>query len=170
MKFTELKRISTENMTRKKTGLIVTFIFTAMIATTSISASESNDKFESMVVHSFVEEAIKNNNWKIAFATAKNEQVVFMNISPLTNPKNEIGMEVHAFDQMILIVKGKGKAILNGKTSVVKEGDMVFIPEGIPHNVINLDKKNELKLISIYSETDIPKGSVYKKKADEPKD
>lgn len=122
------------------------------------------------VTQNIIEEAKKNNNWKTAFATGDEAQVVFMNVSPLTNPKNEIGMEVHPFDQVILIVEGTGNAVLNGKTSAVKSGDMIFIPKGVQHNVVNGDKTKGLKLISFYSKTDIPKGSAYKKKSDQPND
>lgn len=152
---------------RKQVALRVVLLIIAMISTASIGAVEID---EPMVVEQFFEHAKKNNNWKTAFATAKQEQIVFMNISPATNPNNEIGMEVHQFDQVILIFEGKGKAVLNGKTSLVKDGDMIFIPQGTPHNVINIDKKKELKLVSFYSETDIPKGAVYKKKSDQPED
>lgn len=121
-----------------------------------------------MVVQQFFEEAKSNTYWKSAFVTGKQEQIVFMNISPLTNPKNEIGIETHAFDQVIIIVDGNGKAILNGRTSLIKDGDMIFIPKGTSHNIINLDQEKDLKLISFYSQNDIPKGAKYKKISDEP--
>jgi len=157
---------------RKKTSFIVFLILAVMISTASIGAikKEAAMQIQPMVVMEFLENAKKNNSWKVAFATAEHEQVVFMNISTLTNPKNEIGMEVHPFDQVILIVEGNGKAILNNKTSLVKEGDMIFIPQGNQHNVINLNKNKELKLISFYSDNDIPKNAEYKKKTDEPKE
>ncbi len=120
-----------------------------------------------MIAQKFIQQAKENNNWKKAFATGKFEQVVFMSVSPETNPNNEIGVEIHPFDQVILIVQGKAKAVLNGETTLVKEGDMIFIPTGTKHNVINLDKKEALKVISFYSATDIPKNSVYETKADE---
>lgn len=154
----------------KKAAIIVASLFIAMISTAPVGAVEVDGEFQPMVVQNFFEEAKKNSNWKTAFATGKNEQIVFMNVSPFTNPNNEIGTEIHPFDQVILIVEGKGKATLNGKTSIVKDGDMIFIPQGTSHNVINLDRKKELKLISFYSEMDIPKGAVYKKKADQPED
>lgn len=135
----------------------------ALIAALACAGTIEAEKVEPSVSPVF-EEAKKNNNWKTAFATGEEAQVVFMNVSPLTNPKNEIGMEVHPFDQVILIVEGKGSAILNGKASAVKSGDMIFIPKGVKHNVVNSDNAKELKLISIYSRTDIPKGAIYKKK------
>lgn len=145
----------------------------ALLFTISSDAAEKEvvkDEIQPIVATQFLEKAKKNTNWKTAFATGKHEQIVFMNISPQTNPYNEIGMEVHPFDQVIIIVEGKAKAVLGEQSSMVKEGDMIFIPQGTPHNVINLDKAKGLKLISFYSENDIPAGAVYGKKADAPKD
>jgi quercetin dioxygenase-like cupin family protein len=157
--------------TIKTRAVLITTLFILGIGSiVSISAEESNGEFQPMVVPNLVEEAKKNNNWKTAFATGKHEQIVFMSISPITNPNNEIGVETHPFDQAILIVEGKGNAVLNGKTTMVKEGGLIFIPQGISHNVINLDKDKALKLISFYSDTDIPKGAVYKKKIDQPEE
>ncbi len=158
---------------RKKIALITATLATTLLSNGFIGAVEkemTNREIQPKVVHQFFEVASKNNNWKTAFATGKHEQIVFMNISPLTNPHNEIGMETHPFDQVILIVEGKGNALLNGKSSEVNRGDMIFIPKGTPHNVINLGKEKALKLISFYSDTDIPEGSVYRKKADESQD
>ncbi|MFZ0564669.1 MAG: cupin domain-containing protein [Chlamydiales bacterium] len=147
-----------------KIPLMLVSYLTFMITPISIDAA-----VKPLVVHNFIEEAQSNAFWKIAFATGEHEQIVFMNISPQTNPNNEIGEEIHPFDQVILIVQGRGKALLNGKSSKVEEGDMIFIPKGTVHNVINMNSKKELKIISFYSDTDIPKGSVYKKRADEQK-
>lgn len=122
------------------------------------------------VVKNFVDEAKKNSNWKSAVATGEEEQVVLMNISPITNPKNEIGMETHPFDQVILVIEGRGKATLDGETENVEEGDMIFIPKGTKHNVVNLNKTKPLKIISFYSQTDIPEGSKIKKKEHESED
>lgn len=145
----------------------------ALLFTTLMDAAEKeivNNEIQPIVITQFLEKAKKNNNWKIAFVTGKHEQIVFMNVSPQTNPDNEIGMEDHSFDQVIFIVEGRGKAILGKQTSIVNEGDMIFIPQGTPHNIINLDQAKGLKLISFYSENDIPRGAVYGKKADAPKD
>lgn len=151
----------------------VVLLLTGFVPAVSLHADDNNSAagdFQPMVAKQFLEEAKKNTNWKTAFATGKEEQIVFMNISPLTNPNNEIGTEVHPFDQVILIVQGSGKAILNGNTSSIKSGDMIFIPQGVEHNVTNSDPKKELKLVSFYSQTDIPKGAVYPKKSDQAED
>lgn len=158
---------------RKKTALIIASLITVMISTVSIEAAEKiipSNKIEPKVVSQFIEEAKKNTNWKTAFVTGEQEQIVFMNVSPATNPNNEIGLEVHPFDQIIFIVEGSGKAVLNENTTLIKDGDMIFVPRGTAHNFINSDKEKGLKLISFYSENDIPKEAVYKKKSDEPKE
>lgn len=120
------------------------------------------------VTPQLIQHAKQNIAWKRAFLTAKNAQIVFMDVSSETNPKNEIGEETHPFDQVILIVTGKGRAIVNGKSQIVKVGDIIFIPEGTPHNVINLNAKKPLKIISFYSSNDMPAQTVYLKKSDEP--
>lgn len=120
-----------------------------------------------MVSAKLFEVAKKNTNWKVAYATGEHAQVVFMSVSPQTNPKNEIGMETHPFDQVIFVVSGKGKAVLNGKEEAVAVGDMIFVPKGTPHNVINLNKTEPFKIISIYSDNDIPAKAEYKTKADQ---
>jgi mannose-6-phosphate isomerase-like protein (cupin superfamily) len=118
------------------------------------------------VVNQIFEESKRNDNWKSAFLTGKEAQVVFMHVSPKTNPKNEIGVETHGFDQVILIAEGNAKIDLNGKMSTAKIGDLVFVPQGTPHNLINLNKDKPLKIISIYSRTDIPAHSQLKKSSD----
>ena len=129
------------------------------------NASTTDDSTTGIVVKQITKEAQANKNWKTAFLTGKHAQIVFMNVSPATNPKNEIGMEKHPFDQMILVVEGHGKTILNGKTSMIKTGDLIFIPQGVNHDIINLDQNHPLKIISFYSATDIPAKSEFKTKA-----
>lgn len=157
-------------MTRKVILVAAAFALICTIPMESMEKGITNNEIQPLIVPQFLEKAKKNNNWKTAFVTGQHEQIVFMNVSPMTNPDNEIGMEEHSFDQVILIVEGRGKAVLEGQISNVNEGDMIFIPKGIRHNIINLDQAKGLKLISFYSETDIPRGAVYNKKADAPKD
>lgn len=141
------------------------------LAYSSVENKEHDDKISPpTIAHQIFEQCIKNENWKTAFLTGKEAQVVFMSVSPKTNPKNEIGMETHEFDQVIFIVEGDAKTDLNGKTDTVKTGDLIFIPQGTPHNVINLNKEKPLKIISIYSHTDIPAHSNLKKSTDSGKE
>lgn len=157
---------------RKKIALAIAFLSMAIVLPGSIHAQEhrmNQGAFQPKVARQFLEEARKNTSWKTAFFTGENAQIVLMNISPQTNPDNEIGEEVHPFDQVILIVEGKGRLHLNGKTSLVSSDDLILIPEGIVHNLVNLDEVKPLKIVSFYSKNDMPKDRVYKKQAEEPK-
>jgi mannose-6-phosphate isomerase-like protein (cupin superfamily) len=157
-----------------KTKLTYLFGFSlvALLATPCMSAvgmKTTSNEVRPMVVWDFLKRAKKNSFWKVAFITGESEQIVFMNVSPNTTPSNEIGMEMHPFDQVILIVEGKGEAVFNGKIQEVKKHDLIFIPKGTEHNVINREHKKPLRLVSFYSAQDIPNGAVYKTKADEQK-
>lgn len=126
--------------------------------TTGVATSQIFDKVK------------QNNNWKVPFLTAKNAQVVFMAVSPKTNPKNEIGVETHQFDQIIFVVEGNAKAVLGNDTKMVKAGDMIFIPQGVEHNVINQNANKALKILSVYTATDMPADQVLQKKSDAKED
>lgn len=155
-----------------KASFFITFSL-SLVPTLSFSTEDvkmDTNKLTAVVSPKIFEIAKKNDHWKQAFLTGKNAQIVFMNVSPDTNPNNEIGMEKHKFDQVIFIAEGKAKTVLDGKSSTVESGDMIFIPQGVNHNVINLDAKKPLKIISVYSDNDIPANAVYKKESDTPKE
>lgn len=157
-------------MRTKRTFLFV-LLMSTVIAASSFASSEKSTvgaKLNNVITPKIFELAKHNENWKLALVTGKDAQVVFMNITPKTNPHNEIGMETHKFDQVIFVVEGQAKSVINGKSSTVTAGDMIFIPQGISHNFINLNQKKPFKIISVYSATDIPENAVYKHKSDTP--
>ncbi|HBB52762.1 MAG TPA: cupin domain-containing protein [Legionellales bacterium] len=119
-----------------------------------------------MVVRHVFEKTNFNDNWKVPLATGEETQVVIMSVSPKTNPQNEVGTETHAFDQVIFIISGQAKVILDKKEHLVKKGDMIFVPLGTPHQIINLNQDKPLKLMSVYSQKDMP-DVIFKKQADE---
>lgn len=154
-----------------KRTFISTLLVSTLIATSSFASSEENtvdNKINTVITPQIFDMAKRNENWKSAHVTGKDAQVVFMNITPKTNPSNEIGMETHKFDQVIFVVEGQAKSVINGQNSTVTAGDMIFIPQGIPHNFINLNAKKPFKIISVYSATDIPENAIYKHKSDMP--
>lgn len=147
---------------------LISGLFSPLIFASSKENAVTND-INAVISPNVFKIAKTNEHWKLALVTGKQAQVVFMSITPKTNPKNEIGMETHQFDQVIFVVEGDAKTVLNGKKSMVTAGDMIFIPKGIPHNFINLNMKKAFKIISVYSATDIPENAAYKKKSDTPK-
>lgn len=161
----------------KTIGIKIAFISTLLVSgfiSPSLFAESKetaiNNKINAVISPKVFEMAKNNENWKLALVTGKDAQVVFMNITPKTNPNNEIGIETHKFDQVIFVVEGQAKSVLNGKKSTVTAGDMIFIPQGIPHNFINLNVKKPFKIISVYSATDIPENATYKQKSDTPQE
>ncbi len=66
--------------------------------------------------------------------TGRHAQLVIMTI-PVGG---EIGEEVHAHtDQILTIVSGSADATLGGQTTAVVQGDLVTVPAGTRHNVVN---------------------------------
>ena len=105
----------------------------------------------------------QNNNYHQEIATAQYSQVVLMNI----RPQEEIGEEVHPnTDQLLVFVSGTGKAILNGETSSINPGDLILVPAGTRHNIINAGIEN-LKLYTIYTPPHHKPGTVHTTKAEE---
>ncbi|HAT7956449.1 TPA: cupin domain-containing protein [Legionella pneumophila] len=155
-----------------KIAFISTLLVSSLISPSLFADSKdaANNKINAVISSKVFEMAKKNENWKLALVTGKDAQVVFMNITPKTNPNNEIGLETHPFDQIIFVVEGQAKSVLNGKKSTVTAGDMIFVPQGIPHNFINLNVKKPFKIISVYSATDIPENAAYKQKSDTPQE
>lgn len=81
--------------------------------------------------------------------------------------KEEIGMEVHPnVDQFFWIVKGTANTVLNGEEGTVTEGEVLIVPRGTMHNIINADNRCGLKLFTVYTPPNHPDGTVHKTKAD----
>ena len=107
-------------------------------------------------------ETLENTDYRRVLYTAKNSQLVLMNIAP----GDEIGEEVHALDQFIRIEEGSGLLVIDGIEHAV-EADWAFvIPAGASHNVKNIGENN-LKLYSIYSPPEHKDKTVHKTKSQE---
>ena len=104
---------------------------------------------------------IENMDYRRVLYTAKNSQLVLMNIKP----GEEIGEEVHTLDQFIRVEKGKCKVILDGVEHILEDDYAVVIPAGTKYNVINIGEA-ELKLYTIYSPPEHIDGTVHRTKAD----
>jgi len=113
-------------------------------------------------VKNIEEETLNNTDYRRALYTAKNSQLVVMNIQP----GDEIGMEVHELDQFIRIEQGSGKAILDDVEHALEDDFAVVIPAGMNHNIINTGTE-EMKLYTIYSPPEHVKDVLQKTKADE---
>ena len=110
-----------------------------------------------------IEKATKENtDYRRVLYTAKNSQLVLMNIKP----GDEIGEEVHHLDQFIRVEEGEGKAILDGVEHALCADDAIVIPQGTRHNIVNTGS-SDLKLYTVYSPPEHTDGTIHATKADE---
>ncbi len=106
---------------------------------------------------------IENNNFRKVIYTGQHAQLVIMSLLP----NEEIGMETHSVtDQFLRIEKGEGKVIMNGEEKMVGDGDVIIVPAGTEHNVINLSSENPLKIYTLYSPPHHRDGIIHKTKKD----
>jgi mannose-6-phosphate isomerase-like protein (cupin superfamily) len=108
------------------------------------SAAETNDDFRREVV------------------TGEFAQVVLMSVQP----GDDIGEEIHeGHDQILVFVKGRGTAVLDGESSNFGVGDLVYVKAGTRHNFINTGDE-PFRLFTIYAPPEHPAGTVHHTKAD----
>lgn len=110
----------------------------------------------------------RNFNFRTAIWTGTHLQMTLMCI-PVCG---DIGLECHEdVDQCIrledgtaLVKMGKCKHQLDYQRNIGK-GDVVFVPAGIWHNIINTGRST-LKISSVYGPPNHPKGTIHHTKAD----
>lgn len=111
-------------------------------------------------VENILAQAKQNSYFRQVLETGKHTQVVIMSIPP----GGEIGEEVHdGTDQVLYLIEGEGKVVLNGEEKAYKAGDIVLVHEGTRHNFINTGTI-DLKIITTYSPPHHPAGTIHKTK------
>ena len=106
------------------------------------------------------QETLENNNFRHVLYTAKHSQLVLMSLKP----GEEIDTEVHTVDQFFRFEQGEGKAVLNDVEHPVKNGDVVIVPAGMKHNIINTSQTESLKLYSLYCPPHHKDGTIHRTK------
>lgn len=114
-----------------------------------------------MVIKNLLEQTLVNEYFRQVVATNKHSQLVLMSILP----GEDIGEEIHDLDQILYIAQGTGRAVLDGQETEITAGDVINVPEGAKHNIIN-SGTNALKLFTVYSPPEHPDGTVHKTKAE----
>ena len=111
-----------------------------------------------------IEELTANNtNFRQILYTGKYSQLVLMSLLP----NEDIGLEVHPdTDQFFRFESGVGKVVIDGNENQVTDGDVVIVPAGAQHNVINLSATESLKLYTIYSPSHHRDGVIHTTKAE----
>lgn len=89
-----------------------------------------------------------NSNFRKVLYTGKHSQLVLMSLKP----NEEIGIETHADnDQFFRFESGNGKCVIDGNEYSVTDGDIIIVPAGTKHNIINVSQSEYLKLYTVYS-------------------
>jgi len=105
---------------------------------------------------------LENNNFRKVLYTGKNLQLVLMTIQV----SDDIGEEVHEdHDQFFRVEEGKGEVFIDGVTTKIKADDVIIVPAGATHNVINTGTE-PLRLYTIYSPPEHRYNVVHSTKAD----
>jgi mannose-6-phosphate isomerase-like protein (cupin superfamily) len=92
-------------------------------------------------------DTLENTNFRKVLYTGKHLQLVLMSLKV----GEDIGAEIHENnDQFFRFESGTGKVIIDGHEYEVKDGDVVVVPAGAKHNIINTDSTTELKMYTIY--------------------
>lgn len=119
-------------------------------------------------VANITQKAMRNSNFRTAIWTGCNMQMTLMCI-PVCS---DIGVEIHQdTDQIIRIEHGMAMVQMgNDKWNLdfnqnLREGDTVFVPAGIWHNIINTGRR-VLKVASIYAPPHHPAGTIHRTKAE----
>jgi mannose-6-phosphate isomerase-like protein (cupin superfamily) len=105
--------------------------------------------------------AEENDFFRSVIFTGTRSQLVLMSLLP----DEEIGAEVHDVDQILYIVKGEGKAVLDGVDRPFSKGSAICVPAGVHHNVINTGEK-AVKLFTVYAPPEHAAGTVHKTRAE----
>ena len=107
-------------------------------------------------------DTLENNNFRKVLYTGKHLQLVLMSLKK----DEEIGAEVHLHnDQFFRFESGIGKCIIDGNEYSVKDGDVIVIPAGAKHNVINVGTA-DLKMYTLYGPPNHENGAIRITKED----
>ena len=114
--------------------------------------------------HSNIEQlTLANNNFRHVLYTGPHSQLVLMSLAP----NEEIGIETHTEnDQFFRIESGTGRCVIDDSKYDLVDGDVIIVPAGAVHNVINTSSTDPLKLYTIYSPAHHKDGIVRETKLD----
>ena len=108
-------------------------------------------------------DTLDNSNFRKVVYTGTKMQLVLMCLEP----GEEIGTEVHHdVDQFFRVESGECKAVLNGEAIYLKDDEVLIVPAGTEHNLINISEVYDLKLYTIYAPANHPDGTIHATKAE----
>jgi len=101
--------------------------------------------------------ALENQSYRKVVFTGSHSQLVVMNIAK----GEETEVERKDADALVFITKGKGKSVLEGRSRDIVKHDLIFVPAGKLHNLIN-SAHRDLKVIVVYSPPVFAEGEIQK--------
>jgi mannose-6-phosphate isomerase-like protein (cupin superfamily) len=105
---------------------------------------------------------LENYNFRKVLYTGKHLQLVLMSLKA----GEDIGSEVHPdHDQFFRFESGVGKCIIDESEYLVEEGDVIVVPAGATHNVINTGA-GAFKMYTIYGPPNHQDGTIRLTKED----
>lgn len=106
--------------------------------------------------------ARRSSDFRRVLQTGEKMQIVVMTIPP----GEEIGEETHEHgDQTLLFIDGTGTAVLEGESTPVEAGHLVFVPAGTLHNFVNTGE-DPLRIITAYAPPEHEHGTIHTTKAE----
>jgi len=107
-------------------------------------------------------DTLGNEKFRKVLYTGKHLQLVLMTLKV----GEDIGAEVHiGNDQFFRFESGSGKCVIDESEYKVKDGDVIIVPAGAKHNVIN-EGTDELKMYTIYGPPNHQDGTIRNTKED----
>jgi len=107
-------------------------------------------------------DTLENKKFRKVLYTGKHLQLVLMSLKV----GEDIGSEIHTGnDQFFRFESGSGKCVIDGNEYKVKDGDVIVVPAGARHNVIN-EGTNELKMYTLYGPPNHQDGTIRNTKED----
>lgn len=104
----------------------------------------------------------RNENFRTVVYTDATLQLVLMKLQP----GEDIGEETHAHvEQALAITSSEGMSVLDGVERPIKAGDIVIVPAGVKHNIIN-GAGEPMRIITTYVPPNHIDGRVHATKAD----
>lgn len=104
-----------------------------------------------------------NTDFRKVLYTSKHLQLVLMSLEV----GEEIGEEIHLEnDQFFRFESGIGHCRVNETEYFVKDGDVLIVPAGAKHNILNASSTDQLKLYTIYAPPHHKEGIVRHSKQD----
>ena len=111
-------------------------------------------------------ETLANENFRKVLYTGKHLQLVLMSLKA----GEDIGEETHYWnDQFFRFESGSGTYVIDDNEYSVKEGEVIIVPAGAKHNIINTGTSAPFKMYTLYGPPNHKDGTIRATKQDSEK-